>query len=116
LSSIWSWLLAESKKEVMPNNLPPPNEGMFAVHYDRERGCYVKRGTAAEIVEFKHYDNRSVDYMPEEPYVRTDPKLHRYNIKKRRKFCYYKNRPIDDNEENKRKSCYYKAEPNPGQN
>lgn len=57
-------LLTEDKKEIRPTDLPPPNE----VHFSREKGCYVSgqgnTDTAADVIEFIHHVDRSIDYLP----------------------------------------------------
>ena len=95
---------------------------MFAEYFGRENGCYLKSkditatATAAELSEFKHYDNRSVDCMSDDPNGAADPKPYSKGMKKRRNVCYQRDKPIDDSEDNKRNSCPYKVKPNPGQN
>lgn len=107
-------LLAESKKEILSHELPPPNQGMFAEFFERDKNCYVEveRNTdsAAEIVEFKHYDDRTVDYISSEPYMAEDQISPNKGKKKRRRVCYLREVPPAYREENERKSCRYKAE------
>ena len=107
-------LLAESKKEILSHDLPPPNQGMFAEFFERDKSCYIKverdTDSAAEIVEFKHYDDSTVDYISSEPYMAEDQISHNKGRKKRRRVCYLREVPPADREENERKFCNYKAE------